>query len=415
MAVLRRPFNGATVFKGGTGAVNQNIIAEGIGVTEKPKKRTAEVSALVADYQRIKEELNTLRKEHEQNRQALEREIERSNAMAVEAEIINIELNQIINTSPDGILLIDEDFTIRRINRTLLDFLHTTEEEAIGMKCLDLLPSSWCRTEKCPISKIVNGEDQVVECDVVKRKGDGTEIPFIYTATPFRGIDGELMGIMANLKDITERKRAEVTLRKANETLARLATIDGLTQVANRRFFDQTISREWNRLKRTGQPLSLILSDVDFFKHYNDTYGHQAGDDCLRAVAGTLDAHVRRGGDAVARYGGEEFAVVLPGTYPEGALCVAEFLRSAVEGLAMEHKNSSVSSVVTISLGVATAFPSHELTEEALIESADKALYEAKASGRNCAAFRHIVPSCVLSALNHSSKPFNGRPDVPQG
>ena len=377
--------------------MNQNTIVEKTRVTDISGGRTAGASALVDDYERIKDELRTLRREHEENRRTLEREIERSNAMAVEAEIINIELNQIINTSRDGILLIDEDFTIRRINNTLLDFLHTTEEEAIGTKCFNLLPSSWCHTDKCPITKIVNGEDQVVECDVTKKKSDGTEIPFIYTATPFRGIDGELMGIMANLKDITERKRAEVTLQKANETLARLATIDGLTQVANRRFFDQTMSREWNRLKRTGQPLSLILSDVDFFKHYNDTYGHQAGDDCLRAVAGALDAHVRRGGDCVARYGGEEFSVVLPGTYPEGAVCVAEFLRAAVEELAMEHKNSSVSSVVTISLGVATAFPSPELTEEALIESADKALYEAKASGRNCAVFRHITPPRVES------------------
>jgi methyl-accepting chemotaxis protein len=119
-------------------------------------------------------------------------------------------------------VLIDEDFSIRRINRTLLDLLHTTEGAAVGTKCFELLPSSWCSTDKCPITEILNGEDHVVECDVVKQREDGTEIPFIYTATPFRGIDGELMGIMANLKDITERKRAKVTLRKANETLAAL-------------------------------------------------------------------------------------------------------------------------------------------------------------------------------------------------
>jgi len=363
---------------------------EMVSTAGNSNKKLAEVYAIIEDYQRVLDELRCLKCEYEQNKRELEREIERSNTMAVEAEIFNFELNQILNTSLDGLMLIDRDFTVRRINKALCTFLHEKEEAVTGKKCFEVFPSSWCRTDQCSMKKIIEGEERV-ECDITKKRSDGIEIPFIYNAMPFRGLDGEFMGIVTTFKNITERKQAETALRKANEILERLATVDGLTQVANRRCFDQTITREWNRLIRNGQPLSLILCDVDFFKSYNDTCGHLAGDDCLRAVAGAIDARIRRGGDCVARYGGEEFAVILPGTFSEGAVHVAELLRRAVEKLAIEHPCSPVRSVVTISLGVATAFPANEVTPEILIQNADKALYEAKASGRNCVTFRAVL------------------------
>jgi diguanylate cyclase (GGDEF)-like protein len=205
----------------------------------------------------------------------------------------------------------------------------------------------------------------------------------MFSAAPFRGIDGAVIGMVARFKDITERKYAEDTLKEANERLERLSSSDGLTQVANRRCFDQTLEREWNRLKRTKEPLSLIMCDVDFFKLFNDTYGHQGGDDCLRSVAKALGDSARRGGDFIARYGGEEFVVVLPATEAEGALNVAEKIRLAVELLAIEHSKSQVAPHVTLSLGVATIIPCDEGTPELLIKCADDALYTAKSSGRN--------------------------------
>ncbi|MFO7568913.1 MAG: diguanylate cyclase [Smithellaceae bacterium] len=343
----------------------------------------AETNALAADYQRVLQALEKAQHDQEQGRVDLENAIERANHLAAKAEIANVELSQIINTSVDGMFLVYQDFTVKRINATLLSFLNLKESEALGQKCSELMPSPWCNTPKCPLAKILHKQPRV-EMDIQRERNDGTVVPLMFTATPFRGIDGELIGMVARFKDITERKYAEDMLREANLRLEHLAAIDGLTQVANRRFFDQTLAREWNRLQRTGEPLSLILCDVDFFKLYNDTYGHQAGDDCLRMVAGALGDTAKRGGDCVARYGGEEFVAILPATDEKGALHVAEKIRQAVEGLAIEHKSSQVAPCVTLSLGVTTFVPSDTSTPENLIKCADNALYAAKSSGRNC-------------------------------
>ena len=303
--------------------------------------------------------------------------------MAMKAEIANVELSQIINTSLDGMYLIYEDFTVKRINEALLSFLGIGENEAIGSKCYDLMNCGLRDSDKCSLARLLAGEKRI-EQDIERTRTDGTRVPFIYTATPFRGIDGSVIGIVAGFKDITERKYAENMLRQANEQLERLSSSDGLTGVANRRSFDQIIQREWNRLKRSREPLSLIMSDVDFFKLYNDTYGHQGGDDCLKSVAGVLSDEARRGGDFVARYGGEEFAVILPATDEEGARNVAENIRRAIQGLGLEHKKSSVAACVTLSIGVATTISFDTETPETLIMHADEALYGAKSSGRNC-------------------------------
>jgi diguanylate cyclase (GGDEF)-like protein/PAS domain S-box-containing protein len=172
-------------------------------------------------------------------------------------------------------------------------------------------------------------------------------------------------------------------LEAANQQLQRLAALDGLTQVANRRRFDEYLEQEWRRLTRERQPLSLILCDVDFFKLYNDTYGHQAGDECLKQIAATLQRAAKRPADLVARYGGEEFAIILPNTSQTGALFVAESIRKAVKNLRLAHANSTVSPYVTLSLGVAGMVPSLEVTFAALVATADAALYEAKETGRD--------------------------------
>jgi two-component system cell cycle response regulator len=242
----------------------------------------------------IQEELDNTSSEQERIQTDLENAIERANAMAVEAEIANVELNQIINTSIDGLLLIYENFSVKRINASLLNFLDLSETEVVGKKCYDLMPSSWCNTPECPLMKLLRGNVHI-ELDIERTRKDGVTVPFMFAATPFRGLDGEVIGMVARFNDITERKYAEKTLKEANERLERLSVSDGLTGVANRRCFDQAIQQEWTRLQRTKDFLSLIMCDVDFFKLFNDTYGHQGGDDCLKSVAKALQETARRG------------------------------------------------------------------------------------------------------------------------
>ena len=183
--------------------------------------------------------------------------------------------------------------------------------------------------------------------------------------------------------DITQRKQAEAALQEAHEQLRLISTTDELTQVANRRQFNERLAIEWNRLRREGLPLSLIMCDVDCFKSYNDTYGHQHGDQCLRSIAEALKTTFKRSADVVARYGGEEFAVIMPNTDIQDAMRLAETARIAIEKLNIPNKASIVSPYVTLSLGVSALIPSHQLTSDAIIKNADNALYEAKRQGRN--------------------------------
>jgi diguanylate cyclase (GGDEF)-like protein len=172
-------------------------------------------------------------------------------------------------------------------------------------------------------------------------------------------------------------------LQQANQSLKLLANVDSLTKLSNRRDFDRYIEQEWERMQRIRAPLSLIMCDVDFFKHYNDKYLHPNGDKCLIKVAMAMRNTVRRGGDLVARYGGEEFAVILPNTDALGAVSVAEKIRSAVKDLQITHEASAISPYVTVSVGVSTIIPTHESEFQTLIDTADKALYQAKSQGRD--------------------------------
>jgi diguanylate cyclase (GGDEF)-like protein len=181
-------------------------------------------------------------------------------------------------------------------------------------------------------------------------------------------------------KKIQERT---IELEQANQQLQRLATQDSLTKIANRRRFEEYLAQEWKRMAREKQMLSLILFDVDYFKRYNDNYGHQAGDACLRQIAKASQVSVKRSVDLVARYGGEEFAVILPNTPAEGAMHVAETIRDRIKKLQIPHECSEISEFVTISLGIASLIPSSDDSPDSLIAKADNALYEAKQQGRD--------------------------------
>jgi diguanylate cyclase (GGDEF)-like protein len=178
-------------------------------------------------------------------------------------------------------------------------------------------------------------------------------------------------------------QKQAIELLHVNQQLQRLANLDGLTEVANRRKFDEYLKHEWLRLSREKQYLSILLTDIDHFKDYNDNYGHQAGDLCLKKVADILQKSIRRSSDLVARYGGEEFAIILPNTPLDGAITIASEIHKSLESQQIIHECSPVSSILTISLGITTLIPTSKLTCADLISFTDKALYRAKRSGRN--------------------------------
>jgi diguanylate cyclase (GGDEF)-like protein/PAS domain S-box-containing protein len=215
------------------------------------------------------------------------------------------------------------------------------------------------------------------------RKKDGSYLWLESNIRLCRDTDtGEPIGFVYVLRDISERKMAEEKLQFAFETAEQLARVDGLTGVANRRLLDNTLQREWSRAVRNHSAISLLLIDVDYFKLYNDIYGHLAGDGCLQRIAKSIKGVLRRPTDLVARYGGEEFVIVLPNTPSDGAEIVARRVMEAVDACNILHERNPFGKA-TISLGCATHYPSLETGSEALIRAADSAMYRAKAAGRN--------------------------------
>ena len=202
-----------------------------------------------------------------------------------------------------------------------------------------------------------------------------------------------------------ERELIEVTrqLSDLNNLLTRLALIDSLTGIANRRCFDRSLEQEWNRGFRNMNPLSLIMIDVDFFKSYNDAYGHQAGDDALKEVVKGIAECLRRPADLVCRYGGEEMAILLPDTPMQGAQHVADRVKAKLESFRIPHCQSKVSPFVTLSQGLATVVPSKDTTSKQLVAAADRALYMAKHDGRNCIKTLDVNDPSLLKALQVSA------------
>lgn len=211
----------------------------------------------------------------------------------------------------------------------------------------------------------------------------------INTHLTIRKLQKKLQAQQAELKAANQKLRLQqIELQQANQELQRLATLDSLTQVANRRRFDECLEQEWRRSVREKHYLSLVLCDIDYFKRYNDTYGHQAGDDCLQQVARVISHAVKRPADLVARYGGEEFVIVLPNTPADGALQITRLIQENLYQLHIVHPHSEVSQYVTLSIGLTATIPGARDLPRALVNTADNALYEAKRQGRNQIVFK---------------------------
>ena len=263
-------------------------------------------------------------------------------------------------------------------------------EELLGKTPMELAHGEDCERLAEMIDALQKGQSPPA-VQYRARRGDGT---YVWVETQGRYL-GEKEGAVLAVRDITRRKIAEDKLAEATRNLLLLATTDGLTSLNNRRSFDNTLAKEFARCARESQPLALILIDVDHFKRFNDTYGHQAGDDCLKALSSRLAKLTRRPADFAARYGGEEFAVILPNMSERSALHFAEKYRKLIEEMHLEHSGSPFG-VVTVSLGLACEIPGQE-TSARLLRRADEALYRAKSEGRNRVAT--IAP--VTSAVRH--------------
>lgn len=242
-------------------------------------------------------------------------------------------------------------------------------------------------------------------CKRLKRDPRTQNIPVIFI-TAKSDVEDETRGLELGAVDyitkpfqipiVKARVKTQINLKRKSDLLESLAALDALTEIANRRRFDEVLEAEWNRARRANTPLSLIIMDVDYFKKYNDIYGHAAGDDCLKRVAQALKYGLRRSSDYIARYGGEEFAVVLPGTDAEAAARVAEQLVGGIASLAIPHSDSEASNCITISAGSATIVPDDELSPRTLLEAADKMLYDAKRTGRNRGCYRDLSTCAAI-------------------
>jgi diguanylate cyclase (GGDEF)-like protein/PAS domain S-box-containing protein len=304
-----------------------------------------------------------------------------------------VQLGLIVEYSSDVIMLIALDGVRNYVSPAVERLLGWRPEEMVGdSPLLGSAPEDFVHPEDQQVlvhARMALQTGEVNEYSVCFRhlRRDGTWLWVDSRARVRTRADGPgPTGIVAALRDATDRKTAEVKLQDALKQMEQMAATDGLTGLANRRHFDDVAEKEWRRCGREQQPLSVLLLDVDYFKLFNDRHGHLAGDVCLRAIASQLAAASRRPGDLAARYGGEEFLLLMPHTDQDSAMRIAESIRELVLRLAIAHDGGPSPGVVTVSIGAATAWPGGESCTDsvsALLAAADAALYQAKSRGRN--------------------------------
>lgn len=348
------------------------------------------VSAITYSFQYFR---HIYRLEIEKKNNMLEREIREREIYEAALKKSEELYRAVFSQAAEGILLIKSDGTILESNPQMENTLLLPVADQKGLNIFNIIHPDDLQNQPSQIPFMIKGKAITIERRM--KTADGTYRLF--------EVSGSKLGddtILLVCRDITERKAAEVALEKANRELDKLANIDGLTQIANRRRFDLQLEHEWKRLQRDKTPLTLILCDIDYFKQYNDLYGHQEGDSCLVMVARTLKETLRRPADLSARFGGEEFVILLPNTPLAGGVNRAEKIRDTIASLRIPHNASEVSPFVSMSFGVSSVIPFHEGLPENLVAMADKALYIAKKNGRNRVEVMDELE--VVQALHHT-------------
>lgn len=298
-------------------------------------------------------------------------------------------LSTIFETVPAGIVVAGADGVIAMANRMTEELFGMTKEDIVNRSLNDSIwhlrdfEGNTLSPDDFPLAVALQTGKPVLNMEFVFVRADGGRKMLSCNCTPLFDSSGKVSSAIASLSDITSRIATQRELQDANEELRKLSSLDGLTGVFNRRYFNEQLKGIWGRHALKKEPLSLIMLDIDFFKAYNDTYGHLGGDMSLKSVAYAIKESLSGPGRFVARYGGEEFGIVLPGTKLQEAAKLAEKLRARIESKQIPHASSKVSPYLSISLGVASCVPTIGSEEESLISRADMALYEAKRT-RNC-------------------------------
>jgi diguanylate cyclase (GGDEF)-like protein len=288
------------------------------------------------------------------------------------------------------VLIVDDDALNRIVLEKTLSDEHQIYLVDSGEAALAFLATT--QVDLIILDIVMPGIDGYEVLLKLKENSQTHSIPIIFISAN-QSHDDEAKGLELGAMDyitkpfcasiVRVRVRNQLLIKQKNDLLERLASIDGLTELPNRRYLDENLTREWRKCKRSDTTLSVLLIDIDYFKRYNDNYGHRAGDDCLTKVAQCMAAQCERGSDFIARYGGEEFAAVLPAVSKDQAIVFAEKLRNAVNKLAIPHQASLHANHITISIGVASTADTAIASPEQLLEHADLALYAAKQAGRN--------------------------------
>ena len=353
-------------------------VAQGKFNDSFPTSRIREVDTLSESFAHMARSLQEAEQFRDNYEAQLEQEVTEKTLALQES---NTELQLITDSISGCISFTDVSLRYHFVNQTYEVWFNCPKEDIIGRTVEEVIGTQAYQKALPYIQRVLAGETVTYEKELPYQGGKIRYVSVVLTPK-FDG-NNHVLGYYTLITDISDRKQLELELEQANQELTKLATVDGLTQIANRRAFDKRLQEEWNRSCRESLPLSLLFCDVDYFKKYNDYYGHQAGDDCLQRVALIIKENCKRAEDFPARYGGEELAIICVGMNADNAKNLAEKIQKQLSLSAIPHEGNPNGNRVTLSIGIASMIPkdSHEAND--LLGEADRALYLAKEQGRD--------------------------------
>ncbi len=353
-------------------------VAQGNFNDSFPTSRIREVDTLSESFSHMARSLQEAEQFRDHYEALLEQEVTEK-TLALQESYTEL---QLITDSISGcISFTDSAMRYQFVNQTYEVWFNCPKEDIIGRTVEEVIGTQAYQNALPDIQRVLAGETVTYEKELPYQGGKTLYVSAVLT--PKLDENNNVLGYYALITDISDRKQLELELEQANQELKQLATVDGLTQIANRRAFDKRLQEEWNRSCRESLPLSLLFCDVDYFKKYNDYYGHQAGDDCLQKVALIIKENCKRAEDFPARYGGEELAIICAGMNADKARNLAEKIQKQLFHTAIPHEGNPDQNRVTLSIGIASVIPQKSDDPNHLLREADRALYLAKEQGRD--------------------------------